>query len=63
MKPIAYCIILFCSIATAGCVSRTVTESKGFGSSDGSDGANPTSKVIEKKIVWFWQDEFRHPQQ
>ena len=62
MKYVAYGIILIFCILTSGCVSRTVTESKGTRNTDGAKNSNPTSKVIEKnKIVWFWQDEFRNP--
>ena len=61
MKPVAYCIIFLFCILTTGCVSRTVTESKGTRTPDRVDGSNPTSKVIEKKIIWFWQDEFSKP--
>ena len=61
MKPVTYCIILLFCILTSGCVSRTVSESKGSRSPDGSNVTNPTSKVVEEKIIWFWQDGFRQP--
>jgi hypothetical protein len=61
MKAIICCIILLFCIVTSGCVRRTVTETKGSPSPDGSRVANPTSKVVEEKTIWFWQDGFRQP--
>lgn len=48
-----------------GCISRTVSvdhqnrgeqakQSKKFGS-------QPSGAVTEKKIIWFWQEDFRKP--
>ncbi len=50
-------IILLAIAATllSSCVSRTTTANAPLGK--GGDG-----KVIEKKLVWIWQDEFRNPQ-
>ena len=59
MKPVIYSIILLFCILTSGCVRRTVTETKGSPSPDGSRVTNPTSKVVEERTVWFWQDEFK----
>jgi len=40
------------------CVSRTVTRTPKL-SETGKGKANPkTGKIVEKKIVWFWQDDF-----
>lgn len=48
-----------------GCISRTVTiepEHRGAQPSrKGKYGSDPQSEVVEKKIIWIWQDEFRHP--
>ena len=54
MKTIRSIILL--SIVTmllSSCVSRTVSTSP---VREGESG-----KVIEKKIIWFWQDEFYNP--
>lgn len=62
--------IFYCVAATAtalfltGCVSRTVSEEpqhRGAASSGGEYGSSPHSKVVEKKLIWIWQDEFRNP--
>ena len=63
MKLITYSIILIFCILTSGCVSRTVTETKGSPSPDGSSVTNPSSKMVEKKTIWFWQEGFRKPKQ
>ncbi len=38
------------SLLSCACVSRTTTTEKGYG-----------EDLEEKKIIWFWQDEFRKP--
>ncbi len=48
----------------SGCVSRTVTvepEQRGAhpGTKNTKYGSDPQSKVVEKKIVWIWQKEYR----
>ena len=60
-------ILLLAAMATllgSGCVSRTVSSAPGRsmnGSSKEDDayGLNPKPKVVEKKIVWIWQKEYR----
>ena len=47
-----------------GCVSRTVMiepEQRGASVSkkDKVFGADPQSKLVEQKIVWIWQKEYR----
>ena len=59
-------VILLATITLlgSGCVSRTTTlEPQHRGDTLGdkkSYGSDPQSKVLEKKIVWIWQDEFRN---
>ncbi len=48
---LAVATLILCS-----CVSRTVSASSVDSSGKESDG-----KVVEKKIIWIWQDEFRNP--
>lgn len=53
MKTI--CSIILLSVATmlvSSCVSRTVTTDAPLGEE---------GTVVERKLIWFWQDEFRHP--
>ena len=53
MKTISSIILL--SIATillSSCVSRTISSSAPLGQK---------GEVVEKKIVWIWQDEYRMP--
>jgi len=49
-------IILFAVVAalSSSCISRTTTTKAPLGRG-GSD------EMIEKKLVWIWQDEFRNP--
>jgi hypothetical protein len=47
-----------------GCVSRTVRiepEQRGASVSEKDTvfGADPQSKLVDKKIVWIWQKEYR----
>jgi hypothetical protein len=52
MKPIQCFILLTIStVLLSSCVSRTVTSDAPLGKE---------SSVVEKKIVWIWQDEFRN---
>lgn len=52
---------ILCLAATAmlccSCVSRTVTRSPKL-SETAKGKANKSGKVVEKEIVWFWQDDF-----
>ncbi len=48
---LAVATLILCS-----CVSRTVSAS-----SVDSSGKESDAKVVEKKIIWIWQDEFRNP--
>ena len=60
-------ILLLSGIALigSGCVSRTVTiepEHRGGSSvkkKGKAYGSDPQSKLVEKKIVWIWQKEYR----
>ncbi len=55
MKTIRSIILLAIVAAlSSSCVSRTTTSSAPLG--QGKDG-----KVVEKKLIWIWQDEFRNP--
>lgn len=42
----------------SGCVSRTVRRAPTLSETANSKGDRESGKVIEKKIVWFWQDDF-----
>lgn len=59
---------LICLIAVAflsnGCIRRTVVkqaEQRGNISKGGKFGSDPHDEIMEKKIIWVWQDEFRNP--
>ena len=49
----------------SGCVSRTTTlepqHRGGTPSDEKTYGSDPHSKLVEKRIIWIWQDEFRNP--
>jgi len=49
---LAAILMLCCS-----CVSRTITRTPTI-SEAGKGKANENGKIIEKKIVWFWEDDF-----
>ena len=62
-------ITIFCALALTallnGCVSRTVStgpENRGAATKKKGYGSEQHSKVVEKKIIWFWQEDFRKPQ-
>lgn len=45
-----------------GCVTRTVTvepQHRGAIPKNTSYGSDSQGKVVDKKIVWIWQDEYR----
>ena len=50
----AIALLAAISLLTCACVSRTTTAKAPLG--QGGDG-----KVVEKKLIWIWQDEFRNP--
>lgn len=53
------CLIAF-SVALCGCVNRTVSKESG-NRGHGTHGAkSDPGKVISKKRIWIWQDEFRN---
>lgn len=53
MKTVRSIILLtVATILSCSCVSRTVSSSAPLGKE---------GKVVEKKIVWIWQDEYRNP--
>ncbi|WP_372807416.1 hypothetical protein [Pontiella sp.] len=41
------------AVLSSGCVRRTVSRYTEY------RGTNTKDDVIEDKIIWFWQDEFR----
>jgi hypothetical protein len=54
MKSTALFICLaVAAILSSGCVRRTVSRYTEY------RGTNTKDDVIEDKIIWFWQDEFR----
>ncbi|MEN7973554.1 MAG: hypothetical protein ABFR47_06930 [Verrucomicrobiota bacterium] len=55
MKLFASILLLaIVSMLNTACISRTTTSDAPLGK--GKDG-----KVVEKKLIWVWQDEFRNP--
>lgn len=52
-------LLAVATILSCSCVSRTVsssTQNRGANTKDQDDG-----KVLQKKIIWIWQDEYRNP--
>jgi len=55
MKIVRSIILLaIVSMLSSACVSRTTSTSPPLGT-------NKDGKVLEKKVIWIWQDEFRNP--
>ena len=55
------CALVLASLFS-GCVSRTTsTGPEKHGDDETSYGSKQNSKVIEKKLIWFWQEDFRKP--
>ena len=46
-------------ILTCGCVSRTITEAPIGGDDSFAMGLISEEKVIEKKWIWIWEDEYK----
>ena len=49
-------LLTVATLILCSCVSRTVSAS-----SVDSSGKESNGKVVEKKIIWIWQDEFHNP--
>lgn len=60
-------VILLATIAllASGCVNRTTTLEPQHRGGTPADkkvyGSDPQGKLVDKKIIWIWQDEFRNP--
>lgn len=54
------CLTALTTLLQIGCVSRTTTlgPSKAEGAED--FGLDSRSRVVEKKLIWIWQKEFRN---
>ena len=64
-KTISLICLFVLTALLSGCVSRTVStgaENRGGDTKNKSYGSEQHSKVVEKKIIWFWQEDFRKPQ-
>lgn len=46
---------------SSGCVSRTIKNNPVIPEGGDRSAALKKSPVVEKKVIWFWQDEFRNP--
>ena len=58
MKTIHICLTLTMFVLV-GCVSRTVTEKPVGGDNPSSMGLMSKERVIEKKWIWIWEDEYQ----
>lgn len=58
MKTI-YFFLSSLMILTCGCVSRTITEAPIGGDDSFAMGLISEEKVIEKKWIWIWEDEYK----
>ncbi len=57
-----FCLLAATSLSS-GCVYRTTVkqaEHRGEMPKNKKFGADPHDQVIDKKIIWIWQDEFRN---
>ena len=65
MKSLNIALSLIALAGIVGCKSRTVVDRPVINSVQDpyspSYGAKVEDKVVEKKIVWFWQKDFRTP--
>jgi hypothetical protein len=66
VATIILCLAVPTVLLLSGCVSRTVTiepEQRGDTAAKKSKyGSDPHAELVEKKIVWIWQKEFRNAQ-
>ena len=46
-------------ILNCGCISRTITEAPIGGDDSFAMGLISEEKVIEKKWIWIWEDEYK----
>lgn len=44
-----------------GCVSRTVSSEPALSDLQKGKGYDANDRIVTKKIVWFWQEDFRNP--
>ena len=58
MKTIHICLTLVMFLLTS-CVSRTVTEKPVGGDNASTVGLMAKERVIEKKWIWIWEDEYQ----
>ena len=58
MKTI-YFFLSSLMILNCGCVSRTITEGPIGGDDSFAMGLISEEKVIEKKWIWIWEDEYK----
>ena len=58
MKTI-YFFLSSLMILNCGCVSRTITEAPIGGDDSFAMGLISEEKVIEKKWIWIWEDEYK----
>ncbi len=59
VRGMVFCVAM---VALTGCVSRTVTVKPVDQSPiQRQYGSKSDPKLVEKKIIWIWQDEYRNP--
>lgn len=54
-------LIPLMSLLLNGCVSRTVSSEPALVDLQKGLGYNASDRVVKKKLVWIWQDEYRNP--
>ncbi len=64
MKYIAGAMIIASCILATGCVHRVVTVEPKYANPKTKNqyGGNHT-KYVDDRIIWFWQDGFRNPEE
>lgn len=56
--PMVLVLTVACMVST-GCVRRTVTVAPAKRVSGSKNQYSGDGKVVEEKVIWIWQDEYR----
>ncbi len=61
MKKIIMVSVVIAGCLASGCVRRTTSIEPKYSNPKAAARASEQGKIVEKKTVWFWQDEFKNP--
>ena len=59
LMKVIYIFLAISTFLTYGCVSRTITETPIGGDDSFAMGLMTREKIIEKKWIWIWEDEYK----